>query len=378
MKQLYTLICAGLLFSLTASAQYSATYTAVLPGLWHNNTPAPIWSGAEPSQICNNCLVNLTPAGGGTITMNGQISLTGNSLLVVGPNVTLKFQPSTATAFNDAVNPPSIIVLNSVGSNNISLASSTSVIDATALGGTNSNYDGVFTANPIDATTTIFQKQIGASPNLFSNNNVIGTGPAIYGNMVTGPNNLNSSGTLPIILSSFTATLNQDVVNLAWTTSMEVNASHIGIQRSVDAGAHWSTIGTLPAKNNTTTPTNYTFADNKPAPGASEYRLQLVDLDGKYTYSSVRTVRNGLIGGVSVFPNPAHDIVNVTLGGNANENLFVRLYNQSGQLLILKNVANAGGTTVALPVAGYPAGNYVIVVNSADGAKQVSNVLISK
>jgi hypothetical protein len=196
--------------------------------------------------------------------------------------------------------------------------------------------------------------------------------------MVTGPNNLNSSGTLPIILSSFTATLNQDVVNLAWTTSMEVNASHIGIQRSVDAGAHWSTIGTLPAKNNTTTPTNYTFADNKPAPGASEYRLQLVDLDGKYTYSSVRTVRNGLIGGVSVFPNPAHDIVNVTLGGNANENLFVRLYNQSGQLLILKNVANAGGTTVALPVAGYPAGNYVIVVNSADGAKQVSNVLISK
>jgi hypothetical protein len=92
----------------------------------------------------------------------------------------------------------------------------------------------------------------------------------------------------------------------------------------------------------------------------------------------VKTIRNGLIGSVSVFPNPAHDYVNVTLGGKSTESLLIRLYNQSGQLLMMKNVSNAGGSTVALPVSGYPTGTYMIVVNGADGSKQVSNVLISK
>jgi hypothetical protein len=379
MKKLYTLICAGLLISFTSSAQYTSTYTAQVPGNWDNGAGPSIWS-ANPPQFCNNCLVNLTPAGGGIINMNSRITLNGNSKLVVGSGVTLMFNNSGNTL--DLANPQNFaVVLSDVGINSITWVDGTATINAANAG----IYDGVLaaTTNVVNQDYT-FLKEIGNSPVQFhvvapnsvtiTNNNA-----ALLGTTFSGPNTLNNFGSLPIILTSFTANLDEDVVDLAWTTSSEVNADHIAIQRSVDAGAHWSTIATKAASaKDSYTATNYTYTDAKPAAGASEYRLQLVDKDGKVAYSQVKTVRNGLIGAVRVFPNPAHDYVNVTLGGSSTESLLIRLYNQSGQLLQMKNVSNAGGSTVALSVGTYPTGTYTIVVNGADGAKQVSNVLISK
>ncbi|HEY4108449.1 T9SS type A sorting domain-containing protein [Puia sp.] len=385
MKKFYSFICAAFLLSLTASAQFSATYTAVRPGNWvatGGATDPTIWLSGPPPTVCNNCLVNLAVPGGGVINMNGQLVLNSGSSLVIGPGVTLKFNPSTATSFSDQNNPPYSIGLNDIGHNTITWSDATSTIDATALGTGGSNvgkFDGVFTVTTITTNVDyVFLKEIGRDPLQFHNDLVVNSSASVLGLTFSGPNTLDNLGTLPILLSSFTASLDQDVVDLAWTTTLEINADHIAIQRSVDAGAHWTTIATEAAKNTTGLPTNYTYADTKPAAGTSEYRLQLVDKDGKYTYSQVKVIRNGLIGTVSVFPNPAHDVVNVTVGGKSTESVLVRLYNQTGQLVQMKNVANAGGTTVALGVSGYAAGSYTIVVNGADGARQVSTVLITK
>ena len=382
MKKFYILICAGFLFSLTVSAQYTNTYTAIQSGDWAPTSPTDptIWTtGQPPVGVCNNCLIQLLIPGGGTIVYNSAISLTGNSTMVIGSGVTLVFTPTNATAFDNPANLPHELVLTTSGNNVIQFVDNTSTIDATHTG----PYDGVLASTllpspPAAPNTFSLIKEIGNSPLSFTNNQIGNQGSAALGTTFSGPHTLNGFGSLPILLSSFTAQLNEGVVSLAWTTTVEVNANHIAIQRSVDAGAHWATIGTEAAKNTTGTPTNYYFSDTKPAEGASEYRLQLVDNDGSFTYSEVRTVRNGLIGTVSVFPNPAHDILNVTLGGSSTASVLVRLYNQSGQLLQLKNVANAGGTTVALSVNNYPAGTYLVVVDGADGSKQVSNVLISK
>jgi len=387
MKKLYTLICAGLLITMTASAQsYSHTYTAVQSGNWQAQAGDPtIWTtGQPPVGVCDNCLIQLVIPGGGNVTMNTSISLNSGSTLVIGSGVTLTIAPSGATVFNDPTNLPHSIYLTDVQLNQITLVDATSHIVATGLDRNLSSptgpfgYDGVFTTTQPSNGNFVLLKQVGGTPNQFFNNAITSNGPAVFGTSLTGPNTLNGFGALPIILTSFTATLDQDVVNLAWTTSSEINADHIAIQRSVDAGAHWATIGTEAAKNTTGTPTDYSFADNKPASGTSEYRLQLVDKDGKYTYSTVRAVRNGQIGAVSVYPNPASNYINVAIGGKATDNVLIRLYNQSGQLLQSRNVPNAGGTTVAFSVGGYPTGNYLVVINAPDGSKQVSNVLVSK
>src|SRR5258708_40170190 len=104
----------------------------------------------------------------------------------------------------------------------------------------------------------------------------------------------------------------------------------------------------------------------------------MFDKDAKYVYPEVKTIRNGLTSAVSIYPNPARDYVNVTLGGSTPLGAVVRLLNQSGQLLLEKNVSHAGGTTVPLAVGTYPQGNYLVVVIGADGSQQVSKLLLSK
>jgi hypothetical protein len=190
---------------------------------------------------------------------------------------------------------------------------------------------------------------------------------------------LNSgTGILPIILSGFNAVLNDGVVDLNWTTATESNSDHFSVQQSTNAGASWNEIGTVAAAGNSTSPLNYSFVDSKPAQGTSEYRLQLIDKDGKYTYSDVKAVQQGIVTGVNIYPNPAHDYVNITLSGTAGESMLIRLFNPAGQLLQEKNIANAGGTTVPIAVSSYPEGNYLIVVSAADGSRQINKLLITK
>lgn len=403
MKKFYILICAGFFLTVSASAQWSAKYQTVTggnfadPTIWNN---APGWNGTPPSfanggatAYCNNCLIDLEIVGGGTITLNTGISLSGGSELLIGPGVTLLIPASGASDPTHA-NGINLTDQNAGQVNRIVWADNTAHLDASQLTtapAPTARYDGVYTSQmngPAANNDFTLTKQIGVAPQGFHavNGAIVSvinpTTTPQFGNGtgITGPitlSNANGTISLPIVISSFTATLDQNVVDLAWTTSLESNADHFAIQRSVDAGAHWATLGTEAARGGATG-TNYTYADNSPATGTSEYRLQLVDKDGTYKYSQVRAVRNSLISAVSVFPNPAHDYVNVALGGKSTESVLIRLYNQNGQMIQLKNVANAGGTTVPLSVSGYSEGTYYIVVNGADGAKQVTKFLIAK
>lgn len=374
-KKLYTLFSAGLFLCLSAAAQYTGgTYTAIMPGSWAGNTPTPIWAGATPPQFCNNCLIQLVPAGGGTILMNSQQVLSGGSTLLVGTGVTLKMVATTATSFNTAGNAGNYVLLTDVANNTLQMQDNTSILDASGLG----QYDGIFTSTQINATDYVLTKQFGAAPVQFTNNTITNPGAAVHGTTLAGPSTLSGIGALPIILSSFTASLGKDGVDLAWTTSSEVNADHIAIQRSVDAGAHWSTLATEAAKGSPSTSASYVYTDARPFTGSSEYRLQLVDKDGKFAYSVIKTIHTGLVGAVSIYPNPAHDLVNVTLGGTSAGTMTIRLFNQSGQLLQEKSVNNAAGTTVPLSVSGYSLGNYLLVVTGADGSKHATNLLIAR
>lgn len=372
MKQLYPLAIAAILFSLTASAQTGGTYTAILPGTWHTASGPGIWSGAEPPTNCNNCLISLNV--NGTVTLNATVTLTGGSSLVIGgggASTTLLIQNSGATNF---ANSYSILLTPTGGTNTLKLLDNTDFLNAAGAGA----YDGVLQASPNGDGTTDYVKEYGNAPLTFKDNTIVNTGKAAIGTTQLGAATLDGFGTLPIILSSFTAVLDGPQVDLAWTTSLEINSDHFAVQRSTDAGATWTTLGTVAAHGNSNLAIDYSYSDTKPAQGTNEYRLELVDKDGNYKYSTVLSVRLGLVTSVSIYPNPAHDYVNVTLGGNSNENMIIRLFNQAGQIVQEKNISNAGGTTVPLTVSGYPEGSYILVVTGADGSRQINKLLITK
>jgi hypothetical protein len=370
MKQLYSgalIVLTLTFFSMTSSAQTGGIYTAVRNGTWHT-AGAGVWQAAEPPQNCPNCLIVLNS--GVTVALNTTVNFSNGTLMTVASGATLTIGNSSSSDF---ANSFSIILANDGTNSQIQLAGGTALINAVVAG----TFDGILTSFTSGGSTTYF-KQIGNSPNGFVNNTIASSGPSAFGNLVAGPNNLSSSGNLPVILAHFEAAADNGSVNLTWTTDLEVNSDHFTIQVSKNGGEGWDNIGTVAAAGNSVSPIDYTFTDGRPAEGTDEYRLMMVDRDGRTAYSDVKAVRIGQVASVSVYPNPAADIVNVTLTGKATLNANIRLVNLGGQVLLEKNVTNAGGTTVPLSVSSYPAGNYLIVVTGSDGSKQISKILIAK
>jgi hypothetical protein len=379
MKKLYPLAIAALFSTLAASAQTGGTYTALLPGNWHaTGAQTPIWQGAEPPTNCNNCLISLNVAG--TVDLNVHLVLTGASTLIIGGGgfATTLFIPNSGAT--DSLHSNSVNLINDGTNTTLQVQNNSSFVNVAGNTAHAGDFDGLFTTfvTGSGASTQVTSfKQVGFAPNGFVNDAIASSGAPAKSSL-QGAVILSATGDLPILLSAFDAVLDGSQVNLTWTTDLEVNSDHFAVQRSTDAGSTWTTLGTVAAHGNSSLPINYSFADTKPTQGTNEYRLQLVDKDGTYKYSTVQSVRLGLVTSVSVYPNPARDYVNITLGGNSNESMNIRLFNQSGQVLQERNISNAGGTTVPLAVSSYPEGSYIIVVTGADGSRQISKLMIAK
>lgn len=211
----------------------------------------------------------------------------------------------------------------------------------------------------------------GSYPNACSN-------PALY-----GPVSLSSAGTtpgnaLPVILTGFAVELNSNnTTTQTWKTMQEINFSHFNVERSQD-GNSWNTIGTVQAKGNSATETDYSFTDQNPSAGVNYYRLKVIDLDGRYEYSEIKVLRNAQVNTISFFPNPARDYVNVALGEASGTQVTVRLINLAGMVLQERKAVAGNGTTISLPLQQCASGMYILSVSTADGKQESSKLLISR
>ncbi len=371
------MICFAALMGLAqvASAQ---VHTAIFSGNWSD---ASIWgpSGA-PANPCNGCTVTIND--GVSVTLDISFTLQGAGRINVGSaGAFTSSLVITATSSSNIAGGHNILLSNVGGNPTIRLGSNLSSMVFTQGPGTTGIYDGVFLNNSPDFD---YRKIVGIAPDGISSNGMTikSALPTFYG--VSLPNSshpapltLNSNGTLPITLAAFDATLSEGVVNLTWTTSLEINSGHFDIQRSSD-GTNWQSIGTVAAKGFSSIAVNYSFNDESPLNGISYYRLQMVDADGKYKYSPVKVIRGSNTKGLSVFPNPAKSFVNVTLGSDINTDLTIRLINQFGQRLLEQRLSHSGGRTITIPVSSFAQGNYVLQAIGADGSRQTFKVMIVK
>ena len=164
------------------------------------------------------------------------------------------------------------------------------------------------------------------------------------------PMGLISGSALPVKLESFTAFPQGNYVKLSWQTSEEKNVAHYDAQYSTNT-RDFITVGSVTATNSRF----YTILHQSPATGLVYYRLKTVDIDGKTSVSEIRTVKFGKTALVTVYPNPAKNILNISLKGNMNGKSITisliamdgkivksvkRLSAQSTESMDLNNIAN--------------------------------------
>jgi hypothetical protein len=197
----------------------------------------------------------------------------------------------------------------------------------------------------------------GSNPNDASDRNVYASSGYTllenYLNSITGP--------LPLTLLTFTAINTGKEVAANWTTTNEINTKSFSVERSVD-GRTFSSIASVAAKS-TTLNNNYSFTDLNPLTGTSYYRLQMIDKDGKFTYSPTAKVSRVGKMALKLNPNPVADKMVVSHDA-ASLASVIKVLSADGKTITAVKVTN-GALQTTLNAAFLKAGVYYLVYENA-------------
>jgi hypothetical protein len=146
-------------------------------------------------------------------------------------------------------------------------------------------------------------------------------------------NAIGGSNPLPVNWLSFDAKRVANNVNLTWATSSESGADYYLIERSND-GFNFESLGKVKAIGNSTVINKYHYTDAYYLPNVMYYRLKQVDVNGKYCYTSIRTVYPDSKNTVtSFYPNPVSgNTMHVYLGNKAPNTVNVVMYSETGKI----------------------------------------------
>jgi hypothetical protein len=172
------------------------------------------------------------------------------------------------------------------------------------------------------------------------------------------------NGVLPVSWVDFTASLQSNsAVTLAWEVSAQIDNKGYYIEHSTD-GSAWDELGYVQSAATSKSIENYNYTDINPVSGSNYYRIKQVDIDGNSSYSEIKiVVLTGKNSQLSIWPNPAKDVVNVKYDGDCIDARAI-IFDQMGRM-ISSFALHSGNNSVN--VSNLSTGNYIVHVQSADG-----------
>jgi hypothetical protein len=183
-------------------------------------------------------------------------------------------------------------------------------------------------------------------------------------------------GIVPVELSSFTATVNQNKVELNWVTATETNNQGFDIERN--SGSGFEKVGYIPGFGTTTEEHSYSFTDVGLSAGNYSYRLKQIDFSGMFEYSKtieVEVVVPDIYSLAQNYPNPFNPSTKITFSLAADSKVSLKVFDVLGQEVasLINQDLTAGVHNVDFNAAGFNSGVYFyrIEASGVNGAKFV-------
>ncbi len=189
---------------------------------------------------------------------------------------------------------------------------------------------------------------------------------------------------LPVELTSFTANVKGNKVELNWATATEVNNYGFEIQRSV-AGVQsleWETIGFVEGHGSSNSPKYYSYVDNPIDKGFYSYKLKQIDLDGAFKYSDVVSVDLGSVTKFALkqnYPNPFNPTTEISFDIPKESNVRLSVYNSLGQKVadLVNEKLSAGTHRVKFDGSKLASGIYFYKMESG-GFTDIKKMILMK
>ena len=189
--------------------------------------------------------------------------------------------------------------------------------------------------------------------------------------------------TIPVELTSFSASLNGDAVNLIWSTATETNNKGFEIQRKVANGS-WQTIGFKEGQGTSSKLNRYSFTDNIGAINSSSilYRLKQIDYNGTYKYSKEVEVQNVHVATYELsqnYPNPFNPATIIKYSVAKAGLVSLKVYDVLGREVatLVNEVRNAGSYEINFNAHKLSSGIYFYTLRSG-GFTQTKKFVLMK
>ena len=173
---------------------------------------------------------------------------------------------------------------------------------------------------------------------------------------------------LSVELISFTATIDEQLAQLSWSTASETSNLGFEVQMMSPQSEAFEPVGFVDGQGDSSKQTDYTSTVQLASAGTYTFRLKQIDIDGTTSYSEQIEILVELPGSHSVsevFPNPFDEQARFTLSVAATQHVDVLLYDAAGrQVRDLYSGQAQAQAPVVISVDGsqLPAGIYFVRV----------------
>lgn len=170
------------------------------------------------------------------------------------------------------------------------------------------------------------------------------------------------SGVLPVELSSFTASVSNNRVQLNWATTTETNNYGFEIEKSV-SGSDWTKVGFVAGKGTTTEKQSYSFTvSGLSSVSKLKFRLKQIDADGRFEYSNILSVSEipHTLELSQNYPNPFNPTTNFAFTVPSKGLVRIAIYDVMGREIrsLMNKEMESGSYSVILDAKDLASGIY--------------------
>jgi hypothetical protein len=196
---------------------------------------------------------------------------------------------------------------------------------------------------------------------------------------------------VPVELSSFTADILDNEVQLNWETASEINNRGFEIEKNqkskvsewIPSGKNqnWEKIGFVEGKGTTSESQNYSFIDKNLTTGVYKYRLKQIDYDGSFRIYDPVEVDFGIVKEYSLeqnYPNPFNPETVIKYSIPNNGRVVIKIFNVLGKEIktLVNEIKEAGSYEITFNAEDLSSGVYFYKLESGEYLKIRKMILL--